>query len=315
MGSLKVMKGVSYTEKRLAQWLAEDHMVWAQPKRDEIRCTVTIEGDKVLYTSAQGKPLCNLQQFEHMWLSIAKKTGLTVFDTGVSVNDDFDTTKRVLRSSTVEYSLFGHVLSTLYTKKPTKNNPTGDIFFYGFLTAFFWLYDLPEVQGNDFKKRLDVMYKIRSYEPDFVGVPETWLLLDSDAVYGKYGLCVDNKLEGLMLKRSRHDYVNGRSTDWMKMKPEEEKDGIITGFTEGQGKFNGLIGSATIDFGDGSSTSVSGMDDATRLDMSRNPNKYIGRVARIPYMQRDSQGGYRHPRWGGLHEDKSREDVLSAPNC
>lgn len=314
MGSLKVMKGVSYTEKRLEQWLDEDGMVWAQPKRDEIRCTVTIDGEKVEYTSAQGKPLYNLNQFDDMWLRIAKHTGRTVLDTGVSVNDCFDTTKRVLRTSTTKYGLKDNKLSLIYNKKPTKKNPSGDIFFYGFLKARFWLYDLPEILGTDFKHRLDGMYIIRSYAPDFLGVPETWILQDSDAVHGKYDLCVDGGLEGLMIKRSRHGYVNGRSTDWMKMKPEEEKDGIITGFTEGQGKFAGLIGSATIDFGDGSGTSVSGMDDATRLDMSRNPAKYLGQVARIPYMQRDSQGGYRHPRWGGLHEDKSREDVLSAPN-
>lgn len=31
-------------------------------------------------------------------------------------------------------------------------------------------------------------------------------------------------------------------------------------------------------------------------------------------MMRDSQGGYRHPRWGGLHEDKVASDVYNAPN-
>lgn len=317
MGSLKVMKGVSYTEKRLIQWLKEDGYVYVQPKRDEIRCVVTIhedlDGAWVEYTSAQGKPLYNLSQFDGMWLALAKQQGVTVFDTGISVNENFDITRRVVRSSTVAYDLTGGTIIHLWDKKPTKKNPAGVMFYGGTLNAKFWLYDLPEC-SKAFEDRHTTMVWMASGLPH-IGVPETYLRRTVDSVESKYGHCIDAGLEGVMIKRADFQYKYGRSTDWMKMKPEEEKDGIITGFTEGQGKFNGLIGSATIDFGDGSSTSVSGMDDATRLDMSRNPDKYIGRVARIPYMQRDSQGGYRHPRWGGLHEDKSREDVLSAPNC
>lgn len=317
MGSLRVMKGVSFTEKRLIQWLKGDGFVWVQPKRDEIRCVVTIhedlDGAWVEYTSAQGKPLYNLSQFDDMWLSLAKQQGVTVFDTGISVNENFDITRRVARSSTVTFDLTGEVPAILWGEKPTKKNPDGVIYYSGLLKARFWLYDLPEC-GNPFEVRHTGMVRMAAGS-EYLAVPETYRRTTVDSVDVKYGHCIDAGLEGVMIKRADFQYKYGRSTDWMKMKPEEEKDGIITGFTEGQGKFNGLIGSATIDFGDGSSTSVSGMDDATRLDMSRNPDKYIGRVARIPYMQRDSQGGYRHPRWGGLHEDKSREDVLSAPNC
>lgn len=319
MGSLKVMKGVSYTEKRLEQWLKEDGYVYVQPKRDEVRCVVTVhedlDGAWVEYTSAQGKPLYNLSQFDVVWLHLAKTFGKTIFDTGVCVNDSFDTTRRVVRSSTVAYDLTGNTVHCIYSRKPSKKHPRGEVYFYGFLTAKFWLYDIPEMEGTDYDARMSVMMSIHRRAVPVICVPETWALSTSERVHDKYDFCVSQGLEGLMLKRKCHPYKHSRSTDWMKMKPEEEKDGIITGFTEGQGKFAGLIGSATIDFGDGSGTSVSGMDDATRLGMSRNPAKYLGQVARIPYMQRDSQGGYRHPRWGGLHEDKSREDVLSAPNC
>ena len=56
------------------------------------------------------------------------------------------------------------------------------------------------------------------------------------------------------------------------------------------------------------------MDDSTRKNISEYPQNYLGEVLRVPYMMRDSQGGYRHPRWGGLHEDKVASDVYNAPN-
>lgn len=308
------MKGVAFTEERLNQWLDEDGIVYAQPKRDEIRCIVDVHYStpSVNFTSASGKPLYNLGRHTKTFLALAKEFGVFKFDCGVMINDSFDITKRVVRSSKEHYDTTGNEVVPLYDKKPTKKLPTGVLYFEGLLETKFWIYDLPEITSS-FNERLNLMdsisisnYKLQVPSTDIVGST-----LGINELYDKY---IELGLEGLMIKREDFQYVYGRSSNWMKMKPTKEKDGVITGFTSGQGKFEGLIGSVVVDFGDGTGTSVSGMADDTRKAITAYPQEYIGQVLRVPYMMRDSQGGYRHPRWGGLHEDKVASDVYNAPN-
>lgn len=315
--SIKVMKGVAYYQKRLEQWLKEDGIVFAQPKRDEIRCMVTVYenvkyGLEVYFASATGKPLYNLECFSDKFIALAKEYGVTTFDCGVLINGSFDTTRRVVRSSKNAYDTSGNSEVTIWETKPTKKRE-GVLHFMGALETAFYLYDLPHTHYT-YSERIEMMNLMECNTQWLLFHPTTTGVMSVSTAEELYDRYTSGGLEGLMLKRLNFNYVFGRSSDWMKMKPENEKDGFITGYTEGLGKFSGLIGSVEIDFGDGTSTAVSGMDDATRKELTDNKSTYMGRVVRVPYMERDTQGGYRHPRWGGFHEDKTRADVLSAPN-
>lgn len=315
------MKGVSFSEERLQKWLEEDNVVHVQPKRDEIRCVVKVkhggyyEGiplpHSVTYTSASGKQLYNLDIHNKHFIELYNKFHIDTFDCGVLINNSFDVTKRVVRSSKENYDTNGEVYEMLWDKKPTKSK-AGILFYASNLIADFWLYDLPLVD-KPWASRLYMMNEM-AYKSNRVFVPQTLPAWDSDLVHQLYDSYIEEGLEGIMIKRRDFQYKYGRSTDWQKMKPVEEKDGVIVGFTEGQGKYSGLIGSVKVDFGDGTFTFVSGMDDSTRKNISKYPQNYLGEVLRVPYMMRDSQGGYRHPRWGGLHEDKVASDVYNAPN-
>jgi ATP-dependent DNA ligase len=55
---------------------------------------------------------------------------------------------------------------------------------------------------------------------------------------------------------------------------------------------------------------VSGMDDATRADITAHPKKYLGKVLRIKHNGREPTGFFRHPRWDGLRDDKSPKDCV-----
>lgn len=123
--------------------------------------------------------------------------------------------------------------------------------------------------------------------------------------------------EGAILKNRNAPYVSGkRPTDtWLKIKAVEDADVVVMGFTEANegktGKFKGLIGA--VQFGqyrDGELLKrgqTSGMDDATRRDMTLHPEKYLGRVMVIKHMgkQRD---GFRHPQFKHMREDKLPEE-------
>lgn len=296
MASLAVMKGAAFTRKRLLQWLEEDGAVVVQTKRDEIRCKVNIDDDNVVtYTSAQGKPLYNLGCFDAMWVHLATYSGLYEFDTGICVNESFDLTKRTVRASKKQYDLTGNTIHTIEDKNK-------GYYFSGTLHGVFYLYDLPTAHST-YEARRMVMCELSARSPD-VRVPETYITTSEYDVDEYYRHMVSAGHEGTMIKRVDYDYVYGRTVAWMKMKPEEERDGQVYGYTEGQGKYEGLIGSVKVRFVDGSTTAISGMSDGLRTDISERREEYIGRIVEVRFMQRDSDGGYRHPRFHRWHPDK-----------
>lgn len=139
------------------------------------------------------------------------------------------------------------------------------------------------------------------------------------------------KLEGLMFKNKKADYRAGKRLEkyWYKYKKGIEADVIIMGFTEGKGKFDGLIGS--IEFGQfkpiakgakrsghtifvdsedkvyelTNCGSCSGIYDSFRSTLTTNQNAYIGKVIKITAMERTKAGRFRHPQFDQLRTDKS----------
>lgn len=148
---------------------------------------------------------------------------------------------------------------------------------------------------------------------------------------------LERGLEGGVLKRLDSQYIMGKKPmwQWMKIKQEEDTDLVVIGFepakVDYEGKsiethaywkniggvdrpvtkfhFYGWIGS--IVFGayvDGVLTRIctaSGFPEDIRTDMTNNPDNYIGRVARVTYMERTTAGYPRHPAFKNMHEGKA----------
>lgn len=318
MSKLAVHKGIPYEEKRLRQWLEEDDKVVIQVKRDEIRCVVEVHYDPnvqsdpwVTYTSASGKPLYNLSYFDRHWMEFYRRTGRTKIDCGVSVNGSFDLTRRTVRASKKQYDLSGMTVQTIAGEK--KKDPPH---FVGNLRAMFWLYDIIDHYGT-YEDRRRAMAQYALDFPNFLECPETFVIY-LDRQYSKdhaidvavqdveshFQQALDLEHEGLMIKRFYHFWEPRRTTNWMKMKPEKEVDVEIIGFTPGEDGFEGMVGSLIGRAEDGSTVSFSGFTLELRRELTANFEAYRGRWAELKYMQRDSQGGYRHPRFFRWHADK-----------
>lgn len=316
MSDLRVMKGDSYSEKRLRKWLKEDGAVVLQIKRDEFRCVVDVnwqakDNPEVYFTSASGKPLYNLDCFSAMFISMSHFYGTNRFDMGVCVNDSFDLTRRTVRASTKPYDLTGYSEQVIAGKK--KSDPAH---YVGPLKACFWFYDLPEVNTAFITRRGDMAILHQNY-PEFTNLPETEIVTVRQDVQDGIDRAVQqvNEVfatarelghEGLMVKRYDHKWEPKRCPDsWMKLKPNDEIDGRIIGKTEGKGKFFGLIGSLICEAEDGSQFTISGMTDAERVDFTQNFETYRGQWVTATYMERDTQGGYRHPQFNRMHDEKN----------
>lgn len=317
MSKLAVHKGIPYEEKRLRQWLEEDGKVVLQVKRDEIRCVVEVvecwdetgdhmDGHLVTYTSASGKPLYNLHHFDSQWIDFYLRTGKAKIDCGVAVNDSFDLTRRTVMAKTKKYDLSGNTANTIAGEK--KKDPPH---YVGPLQAMFWLYDIIDHYGT-YEDRRRIMAQYALDFPAFLVCPETFVIYtpkwDIDTavqeVESHFQQALELHHEGLMIKRFYHSWEPRRTTNWMKMKPEAEVDVEIIGYVEGKGEFSGLVGSLIGRAADGSTVDFSGFTLELRRAISADFESYRGRWCEVRYMQRDAQGGYRHPRFFRFHPDK-----------
>jgi bifunctional non-homologous end joining protein LigD len=124
-------------------------------------------------------------------------------------------------------------------------------------------------------------------------------------------------LEGIMLKNIHSHYAPGKRPEhhWYKLKKHMTYDVVITGTTEGKGKYKGLIGAVTFGLYDSCGNLVpcgqcAGMTDAVRKDITNHPENYIGKVLEIGAMERTEDGFFRHPVWKLLRDDKEAKDCL-----
>lgn len=150
---------------------------------------------------------------------------------------------------------------------------------------------------------------------------------------------LDQGLEGGVLKRLDSQYLMGKKPmwQWMKVKQEHDTDLVIMGFDkptvryegkkldthpywkdiDGSGEevpvtkyyFFNWIGSVVLGaYVDGVLTKIctaSGLGEDIRKDMSANPDNYIGRVARVTFMELTTDGYPRHPNFKNMHEGKA----------
>jgi ATP-dependent DNA ligase len=120
--------------------------------------------------------------------------------------------------------------------------------------------------------------------------------------------------EGMMVKDRHAPYASGkRGNGWVKVKPQDTLDVVVTGFRPGQNGFSGMVGAIT--FGqhdeDGDLIEVgrcSGMTMAIRRQMTDYPDAWIGRVIEVKHMGKMPTGGYRHPQFYRIRDDKEAQE-------
>jgi bifunctional non-homologous end joining protein LigD len=137
-----------------------------------------------------------------------------------------------------------------------------------------------------------------------------------------YNTLIAAGVEGAILKSLDGTYLEGkRSKTWLKVKSAKTFDVIVTGFTDGQGKYEGQIGA--IEFSaylpDGTLKYVgrcSGMTDDERKTWTEHFKKYgVGgyQVIEVKANEMVGSGEYRtprHPQYQHVRVDKNPQDCL-----
>lgn len=127
----------------------------------------------------------------------------------------------------------------------------------------------------------------------------------SDAAHDAY---VAMGFEGSMVKALNAPYASGkRGAGQIKLKPQTTIDTVVMGFKPGENGFSGMVGAVI--FGqhvDGvlkERGRCSGMSMKVRVDMTKNPSKYVGNVMEIKHMG-FMKDGLRHPQFHRMRADR-----------
>lgn len=148
--------------------------------------------------------------------------------------------------------------------------------------------------------------------------------------------------EGIVLKKLNSMYLMGKKPmwEWMKIKQEDETDLVIVGFEDPKVEYSGSNFDGwpfwadvngvripvtknyhkgwvnTIRFGayvNGELKQIckaSGIDEDTKKAIKANPDAFLGKVAKVTFMERTEAGYPRHPNFEGIHEDKRPDECI-----
>jgi hypothetical protein len=249
------------------------------------------------YLSYDQKPLYNLGLFSQQFKELMELYQVSELDCGFEGNGNFTDSKRWVRSS-----------------RGLPPDLAANRSNYRFL-----LFDVPERETAYcyWRNILDQMCEVAQCRFGLtLERPIDYICNNYDEVMAVYKLARERKVEGVMVKDLQHYYQKGkRIYGWLKLKPSLDECGVITGFVEAvagkdqpekgirTGDKLGRVGAVTVRCSDGSCATPHGIAHALGVDMLQHPEKYFGRIVEFKYMERDTQGGYRHPTFWRIRDD------------
>jgi hypothetical protein len=301
------MKGETWqdAQKLVRGKLRFEYPLIVEVKADEIRCQVKFSEDyekdfaKIEYLSYSGKPLHNLEHFDAPLLAYfrAMRPVVRELDVGIEVNGNFNDSYRWTQSST-------GTPQEKFDKKTGKTSPALDTSMVKFI-----LFDLPENKKPFVDRMVDIDMAadgLRHYGLN-AARPHRELCNEPAQVMLAYQTFRALGYEGAMGKTLDHLYERKRTYGWMKIKPKETLDGVITGINRAHaldGTPHDRAGSVSVRFENGSTADCSGLEHGLAADMWANPADYIGQWAECERMEEDRAGGSRHPIFKRLRESK-----------
>jgi len=112
--------------------------------------------------------------------------------------------------------------------------------------------------------------------------------------------------EGVMVRDPSAIYSDARVNTILKLKPLYDAEARITGYTDGKGKYKGMVGAYEMLMPDGNTFNLSGMEDELR----KNPIQ-IGTVITYQYEGFTNTGKPKFARYHRVRSDLTWEDVIA----
>jgi len=162
----------------------------------------------------------------------------------------------------------------------------------------YQVFDVPSMKDKPFEERMSHLNQLLAAHPYAVIVQQTKCkgtaklqeeLAKVEALGG----------EGLMLRQPKSLYIGTRSSTLLKIKSFSDDEARVIGYTDGKGKFKGMVGALKVELANGLNFQVgSGLTDKERL----NPPK-IGDVITFRFQELTDAGIPRFPSYVGVRID------------
>jgi len=156
----------------------------------------------------------------------------------------------------------------------------------------YMLFDIPETRAGVFEKRLHILEELlKQYPNPYAKVVPHEICTGREHLAKALQAAIDRGDEGVMLRRAKSVYVEGKSMSLLKVKRRYDEEATVTGYEEGEGSFKGILGALLCVNDKGIAFKVgTGFSVAER----KNPPP-IGCRVTFSYQSVTKTGKYRHP--------------------
>lgn len=262
--------------------------VFIEPKMDGMRVLAFVEGGRVIYRSRNGKEMDLGERFDKELLELACDEDY-VFD-GELMGTDFDHTMTQAR------------------RKYNKDLSAQYYHIFDVLTLTEW-HGKKSAPYATRALTLGILFQeaFPSKQPKTLIEVESITAFTEEEMEDYSQEFVEAGYEGIILKQQAEYPFRGKKDPyWMKHKPFDTWDGIITGVYEGfRGKNKGRFGGFNIEI-DGVVTNVGGgySDEQRDEFWAKDPNEFIGKWAEVKGQNMTKDGKVRFPVFVRFRPDK-----------
>jgi DNA ligase-1 len=278
--SFEVMLAEPYEPKRIKAF-----PVVAEVKEDGVRviALVDVERWETQFVSREGHPFTAYEHFSHDLLEFAKAIG----------------TKKLVLDGEMISGKFNKTVSDARKKKAKATDAVFKIFEL-FIDDEF---DRDVIPMPLVSRRKRLLGYLRQHKPKNVQCIDTKIIKSFEELNAYVELLWSRRREGAIVKDPSAFYEKKRSFGWLKIKAEEDAEGIVVGVVAGTGKNADTFGSISVEI-DGVVTDVAGFTDETHAEIWQMylRGTLLGRMVEVKYQEKTPDGRLRHPRFVGFRD-------------
>lgn len=241
----------------------------ATQKLDGMRCVILKDNGNITVFSRQGQPIEDLVEI----LEEAEQLpDYMVYDGELILKNHDNLTSKDLYRETI--------------KVARKDGMKRDLIFncFDLLPLFDFKNGVSTLSCKSRKQLLHNLLSKLNLE-HIIEVPVLYYGTDKDQIIKLLDAAIEKDQEGIMVNLADAPYSCKRTKDILKVKKMQDVDLKVLSVEEGEGRNKDTLGRINVEYKGNIVGVGSGFNDSMRTEVFNNPEKYIGKIAKIQYFE------------------------------